>query len=115
MLGLLEAVASSPEMVSAPEQAGILRTLPIAPIGGIFEGLSLRGFVNNSQNSILFGLREIYVSIVVRDVDDDVKQLGHVSPLSGNPLADVPMIAPQRTFAAARNQDCLCCLRRRRG
>jgi hypothetical protein len=33
MLGLLQAIASSPEMVSAPEQASVLRLLPIALIG----------------------------------------------------------------------------------
>jgi hypothetical protein len=85
MLGLLEAIASSREMVSAPEQASVLRLLPIAIIGGIFEALSLSGFLNNSQNSIFFGLREIYVSIVVRDVDDDIERVGHVSP----PASDI--------------------------
>src|SRR5262249_48746308 len=84
MLGLLQAIASSPEVVSAPEQASVLRLLPIALIGGILEVLSLSGFLNNSQNSIFFGLREIYVSIVVGDVDDDIDRIGHVSPLSGN-------------------------------
>src|SRR5262245_15568339 len=84
MLGLLQAIVSSPEVVSAPEQASLLRLLPIALIGGIFEGLSLSGFLNNSQNSIFFGLREIYVSIVVRDVDDDIERVRHVSSLSGN-------------------------------
>jgi hypothetical protein len=68
--------------VSAPEQAGVLRLLPIALIGGILESLSLSSFLNNPKNSILFGLREIYISIVVRDVDDDVERVGHVSPLS---------------------------------
>jgi hypothetical protein len=33
MLGLLQAIASSPEVVSAPEQASVLRLLPIALIG----------------------------------------------------------------------------------
>src|SRR5262245_4143916 len=89
MLGLLQAIVSSPEVVSAPEQASLLRLLPIALIGGIFEGLSLSGFLNNSQNSIFFGLREIYVSIVVRDVDDDIERVRHVSSLSGNRLADI--------------------------
>jgi hypothetical protein len=84
MLGLLQAIASSPEMVSAPEQASVLGLLPIALIGGIFEGLSLSSCLNNPQNSIFFGLREIYVSIVVRDVDDDIERVRHVSPLSGN-------------------------------
>jgi len=84
MLGLLQAFASSPEVVSAPEQASVLRLLPIALIGGILEGLPLSSFLNNPQNSILFGLREIYVSIVVRDVDDDIERVRHVSPLSGN-------------------------------
>jgi hypothetical protein len=82
---LLQAIASSPEVVSAPEQASVLRLLPIALIGGILEGLSLSSFLNNSQNSILFGLREIYVSIVVRDVDDDIERLG---PCSSWPLTD---------------------------
>jgi hypothetical protein len=77
MLGLLQAKASSPEVVSAPEQASVFRLLPIALIGGVLEGLSLSSFLNNAQNSIFFGLREIYVSIVVRDVDDDIERLGH--------------------------------------
>src|SRR5262245_34855335 len=83
MLGLLQAIASSPEMVSAPEQASVLRLLPIALIGGVLEGLSLSSLLNNPQNSIFFRLREIYVSIVVRDVDDDIERIEHVSPLSG--------------------------------
>src|SRR5262245_15785940 len=82
--GLLPTTSRNPEVVSAPEQSSLLRLLPIALIGGIFEGLSLSGLVNSSKNSILFGLREIYVSIVVRDVDDDIERVGHVSPLSGN-------------------------------
>jgi hypothetical protein len=77
MLGLLQAIASSPEVVSAPEQASVRRLLPIALIGGILEGSSLSSFLNNPQNSIFFGLREIYVSIVVRDVDDDIERVGH--------------------------------------
>jgi hypothetical protein len=44
----------------------------------------LSGFLNDSQNSVFFSLREIYVSIVVRDVDDDIERVGHVSPQSGN-------------------------------
>src|SRR5262249_18576372 len=70
MSGLLHAIASSPEMVSAPEQASVLRLLPIGLIGGVLKGLSLSGLLNNPQNSIFFGLPEVYVSIVVRDVDD---------------------------------------------
>jgi len=50
----------------------------------IFEGLSLSSLLNNSQNSILLGLREIHVSIMVRDVDDDIEWLGHISTLFGN-------------------------------
>src|SRR6266699_6838448 len=84
MLGLLQAIASSPEMVSAPEQASVLRLLPIGLIGRVLEGLSLSSLLNNPQNSIFFGLREIYVSIVVRDVDDDIERVEHVSP-SGIP------------------------------
>src|SRR5262245_33170254 len=83
MLGLRQAIASSPEMVGAPEQASVLRLLPIALIGGILEALALSSFLNNSQNSIFFGFSKIYVSIVVRDVDDDIERVGHVSPLSG--------------------------------
>lgn len=79
MLGLLQAIASSPEVVSAPEQPSLVRLLPIALIGRIFEVLSLSGFLNNSQNSIFFSLREIYVSIVVRDVDNDIERVRHVS------------------------------------
>src|SRR5262245_36609103 len=41
MLGLLQAIASSPEMVGAPEQASDLCLLPIALIGGILEALAL--------------------------------------------------------------------------
>src|SRR5262249_10990613 len=85
MLGLLHAIASSPEMVSAPEQARVLRLLPIGLIGGVLVGLSLSSLLNNPQNSIFIGLREIYVSIVVRDVDEDIEWLKHVSPLSGIP------------------------------
>src|SRR5262249_43592943 len=85
MLGLLYAIASSPEVVSAPEQASVLRLLPIALIGRVPEGLSLSSFLNNPQNSIFFGLRKVYVSIVVRDVDDDIEWVEHVSPLSGIP------------------------------
>src|SRR5262249_38126055 len=84
MLGLLQAIASSPEVVSAPEQASVFRLLPIALIGGVLEGLSLSGFLNNAQNSIFFCLREIYVSIVVRDVDDDIERLGHVQSWSSH-------------------------------
>src|SRR5262249_6325215 len=84
MLGLLQAIVSSPEVVSAPEQPSLVRLLPIALIGGIFEGLSLRGFLDNAQNSIFFGLREIYVSIVVRNVDDDIERVRHVSTPSGS-------------------------------
>src|SRR5262249_12443800 len=80
MLGLLQAIASCPEVVSAPEQASVRRLLPIALIGGVLEGLSLSSLLNNAQNSIFFGLREIYVSIVVRDVDDDIERVEHVSP-----------------------------------
>src|SRR5262245_19450461 len=95
MLGLHQAIASSPEMVSAPEQASVLRLLPIARIGGILEALSLSGFLNNSQNSIFFGLSKIYVSIVVGDVDDDIEWVGHVSPLKAS-LPDV-RITPRRS------------------
>src|SRR4029453_18226022 len=98
MLSLLQAIASGPEMVRAQERASVLRLLPIALIGGIFECLSLSGFLNNSHNSIFFGLREIYISIVVRDVEDDIERVGHVSPLSGDPLADVHITPPERTF-----------------
>ena len=84
MLGLLQAIASSPEVVCAPQQASVLRLLPIALIGGIFEGLSLSRLLNNSQNAILLDLREIYVSIMVRDVDDDIEWLGNISRLFGN-------------------------------
>ena len=89
MLGLLQAIVSSPKVVSAPEQPSLVRFLPIALTGGIFEGLSLGGFLNNAQNSIFFGLRQIYVSIVVRDVDDDIERVRHVSPPSGSRLADI--------------------------
>src|SRR5262249_28030696 len=88
MLGLLPAIVSSPEVVSAPEQPSLVRLLPIALIGGIFEGLSLRGFLDNAQNSIFFGLREIYVSIVVRNVDDDIERVRHVSTVRQS-LADI--------------------------
>jgi hypothetical protein len=49
------------------------------------HGQTWRTVEINSQNSILFGLREIYVSIVVRDVDDDIERLG---PCSSWPLTD---------------------------
>src|SRR5262245_30981574 len=38
---------------------------------GGYNTLALSSFLNNSQNSIFFGFSKIYVSIVVRDVDDD--------------------------------------------
>src|SRR5262245_5625416 len=80
MLGLLQTIASSAEMVSAPEQARILGLLPIALIARILEALSLSSFLNNSQNSISFGLREIHVSIVMRDVNHNIERIGHVFP-----------------------------------
>src|SRR5262249_53365308 len=78
MLGLHQPIASTAEMVSAPEHTSILGLLPIALIGRILETLALSGFLNNSQNSVCFGLREIHVSIMMRDVNHDIKRFGHV-------------------------------------
>src|SRR5262249_60700605 len=97
MLSLLHAIASIPEMVSATDQATLPRLLAIGPIGGVLEGLSLSSLLNNPQNSILLGLREIYVSIVVRDVDDDIERVEHVSPsVQHTPTASRNITGPPR-------------------
>jgi hypothetical protein len=56
---LLQTIASSAKMIGAPEQASILGLLPIALIGRILETLPLSGFLNNSQNSVCFGLARL--------------------------------------------------------
>jgi hypothetical protein len=72
----------------------------------VLEALALSGFLNNSQNSIFFGLSKIYVSIVVRDVDDDIERVGHVSPLPGGGTARPSALAALRLMVSSNFVGC---------
>jgi hypothetical protein len=70
MLSLSNTVASSRKVISAPQESGILRTRSVRLIHRIETRLSLCGFMNDTNNSVAFGLLKIYVSIVMREVND---------------------------------------------
>jgi hypothetical protein len=71
----------------------------------VLEALALSGFLNNSQNSIFFDSK-IYVSIVVRDVDDDIERVGHVSPLPGGGTARPSALAALRLMVSSNFVGC---------
>lgn len=65
MLRLLHTVAAGPEVIGAPQQAGLLRRRATIRVSQVDPGRALRGLVNNSNQPRRFSSLEVEVAIMV--------------------------------------------------